>query len=234
MDSRAEAPVTKAKDRNVVVDSDGVQKRDIVDIALIWEDKMNQLIYADKQGYYVYKEEDDSSVMLRKVTGGHKTNITTIKFSYHLSLVATGAENGEVGVWDYELSQLLGVCHGHAQSDGDITAIEFLAPYPVMATAGQDSKVILWGVRPMAVELCYVAIGMFHNISFNFQDEAKLPVKSLLCYSGETVKGISRGISMKHSQINAEIYRDFKTSQVLATQDMTVRIDPRGNYRGLT
>ena len=28
---------------------------------LVWEDKMQQIIYADKQGYKVYKEEDDSS-----------------------------------------------------------------------------------------------------------------------------------------------------------------------------
>lgn len=39
---------------------------------------------------------------------------------------------------------------------------------------------------------------------------------------------------MKHSQINADIYRDYKTSQVLSPKDSTVRIDTRGNYRGLT
>ena len=36
-------------------------KREIVDMILVWEDKMQQMIYADKQGYKVYKETDDSS-----------------------------------------------------------------------------------------------------------------------------------------------------------------------------
>jgi len=114
---------------------------------LVWEDKMNQLIYADRQGYFIYKEEDDSSELLRRVTGGHKSNITAIQFNYHLSLIATGTETGEVGVWDYELSQLLALCQGHS-SRSEITAIEFLAPFPVMVTAGLDSKVCLWTVRP--------------------------------------------------------------------------------------
>ena len=35
------------------------EKRDIVDMKLVWEDKMNQVIYADKQGYFVYNEADD-------------------------------------------------------------------------------------------------------------------------------------------------------------------------------
>ena len=35
------------------------EKREIVDMILVWEDKMNQVIYADKQGYFVYNEADD-------------------------------------------------------------------------------------------------------------------------------------------------------------------------------
>lgn len=81
-----------------------LQKRDIVDMILVWEDNMNQLIYADKEGYFVYREDDETSEMVRRVTGGHTSIITTIEFSYHLSLIATGTETGEVGVWDYELS----------------------------------------------------------------------------------------------------------------------------------
>lgn len=90
------------------------KNREIVDMILVWNDNMNQMIYADKQGYTVYNEEDDSSNRLRTVTGGHTSSITAIQFSYHLSMIATGTETGEVGVWDYELSQLLGVCRGHS------------------------------------------------------------------------------------------------------------------------
>ena len=129
------------------------EKRDIVDMILVWEDTMNQLIYADKSGYFVYQEEDDSSELLRRVTGGHNSSVTAIEFSYHLSLIATGTETGEVGVWDYELSQLLGVCKGHSKSTGLITAISFLEPYPVMETAGLDGRICLWAVRPAPIEM---------------------------------------------------------------------------------
>lgn len=81
-----------------------------------------------------------------------------------------------------------------------------------MVTAGQDSKICLWSVKPTPVEQCYVIIGMFYNISFNYEDDAKYPVRSLICHSGESLKGISRGQCMKHSQINAETYRDYKTN----------------------
>lgn len=39
---------------------------------------------------------------------------------------------------------------------------------------------------------------------------------------------------MKHSQINADTYRDYKTNQVLATKEGQVRVDYNGNYRGLS
>ena len=167
---------------------------------LVWEKQMNQLIYADKKGYYVYNESDEKkSEQLRSVTGAHKSSITAIQFSYYLSLIAAGTENGEVAVWDYELSQLMGICQGHSQSRGEITAIEFMQPYPVMAAAGLDSKIILWAVRPAPQERCYVAIGMYNNISFNYTDDAKIPIRSFKCYSGESIKGFSRGQCMKHS-----------------------------------
>jgi WD40 repeat protein len=120
---------------------------------LVWEDQMNQMIYADKKGYFVYDERGEKgSDKLRHVTGAHQSSITVITFSYFLSLIATGTESGEVAVWDYELSQLLAICRGHSESNGEITAIEFLQPYPVMITAGQDSKICLWSVRPTPVE----------------------------------------------------------------------------------
>ena len=39
---------------------------------------------------------------------------------------------------------------------------------------------------------------------------------------------------MKHSQINAETYRDYKTNQALAIKELSVRIDHNGQYRGLS
>ncbi len=68
-----------------------------------------------------------------------------------------------------------------------------------MVTAGADSKVCLWHVRPTVAEKCYTVISVYHNISFNYSDDIKFPVKSLICYTGESLSGISRGRCMKHS-----------------------------------
>ena len=39
---------------------------------LVWEDQMNQMIYADKKSYFVYDERGEKgSEQLRQVTGAH-------------------------------------------------------------------------------------------------------------------------------------------------------------------
>lgn len=79
-----------------------------------------------------------------------------------------------------------------------------------------------------------MSIAVFYNMTFNYVDDTKIPVRTMTVHTGESIRGISRGRCLKHSQINADTYRDYKTSQVLAPKDMSVQIDPRGNYRGLT
>ena len=54
-----------------------------------------------------------------------------------------------------------------------------------MVTAGLDSRVCLWTVRPAPQKQQHVAIGMFYNISFNYLDDAKYPVRSLLALYSE-------------------------------------------------
>jgi hypothetical protein len=53
-------------------------------------------------------------------------------------------------------------------------------------------------------------------------------------YYGESMKGISRGNTLKLSQVDASTYRDFKTNQVLAKDEMRVRVTYDGVYRGLS
>ena len=113
-------------------------------------------------------------------------------------MIATGAEGGEVAVWDYELSQLLGICLGHTP-ESEITAIEFLAPYPVMVTAANDNKICLWTVRPVPVENSYIKIGSFTNLSYTISDETPITVRSISVYHGHKVPGISRGHTLKTS-----------------------------------
>jgi len=125
-------------------------------LQLIWEDDYILMICCDARGYYVYDEEDtEYSELLRSVTGGHKEEISIIQYNDHLSLVATGSVDGEVCVWDFELSKLEAICQGHSS---DITSIEFISTYPLMITSSLDSKVNIWGVRPAPLHLRYFCI----------------------------------------------------------------------------
>lgn len=65
------------------------------------------MICADSKQYYVYNEEDtEQTELLRRVTGAHKDEITIIQYNEHLSLVVTGSIDGEIAIWDFELSKL--------------------------------------------------------------------------------------------------------------------------------
>jgi WD40 repeat protein len=94
---------------------------DINDLHLIWEKEMIMMICSNEREYMVYDESDrDESALLRKVSGAHTEEITIMSYSYHLSLVATGCINGEIAIYDFEMSKIEGLLIGHT---GDITAL---------------------------------------------------------------------------------------------------------------
>jgi len=65
----------------------------------------------------VYDEEDtEESQLLRKVSGCHEEAISIIAYDFHLSLIATGSVNGEICIFDFEMSKLLGILKGHSNS----------------------------------------------------------------------------------------------------------------------
>lgn len=103
-----------------------------------------------------------------------------------------------------------------------------------MITAAQDARICIWRVRPAPQHQMNVCLVSFQNLSFNFGDEVPCPVRCLHVHTSAKMKGISRGKPMKHSQIAADIYRDFKTTQVLSLKEHMVRVSEDGIYRGLS
>jgi WD40 repeat protein len=97
-------------------DSDDNQQtgKEITDMQLIWEDDYILMICCDQTAFYVYDEDDtDVSYLLRKVTGGNKSEISIIKYSNWLGLLATGSVDGDICIWDFEMSKVDGICLGH-------------------------------------------------------------------------------------------------------------------------
>jgi WD40 repeat protein len=76
-------------------------------------------------------------------------------FDWHLSLVATGCINGEIAIYDFEMSKVEALLHGHS---GDITALQFISPYPLLISASMDCSIFIWGVRPIPEPYLHVCI----------------------------------------------------------------------------
>ena len=124
----------------------------------------------------------DSSELLRQVTGGHKEEISILQYNDYLSLIATGSVDGEVCIWDFELSKLeaiLSLVH-----TADITGIEFVDPYPLMITASMDCTVALWAVRPAPLALRNVCLSRLVNNSWNYDHDTACPISKILLVLG--------------------------------------------------
>lgn len=120
--------------------------KEITSMQLIWEDDYILMACTDSKNLYVYDEENtEESTLLRTITGAHKTEISIVKYNYWLSLIALGSLDGEITVWDFEMSRLESYCFGH---HAEVTGIEFLDPNPLMVTSSMDSTICIWGVRP--------------------------------------------------------------------------------------
>ncbi|KUG01127.1 putative WD repeat-containing protein [Phytophthora nicotianae] len=64
----------------------------------------------------IHDERDsERGVLLRRLVGGHSTDITALSFSYHLSLLASGSSDCSLQVWDYEFGRLDTTCIGHGK-----------------------------------------------------------------------------------------------------------------------
>ncbi|KAG9407339.1 hypothetical protein AC1031_002067 [Aphanomyces cochlioides] len=94
----------------------------------------------------IHDESDpEHGILLRRMTGGHSGDITSLSFSYNLSLVATGSLDCTIQLWDYEFGRLDGTCIGHTSG---VVSLFFLDPFPLLASSDLGGNVCLWGLRP--------------------------------------------------------------------------------------
>ena len=80
-------------------------------------------------------------------------------YSETLSLIASGASDGSLQLWDFEHGKLEGTCIGHTSS---ITAVVFLEPYPLLIATDTRGNIVVWTVRPSLNK---------HSCVFRFRNE---------------------------------------------------------------
>lgn len=89
---------------------------------------------------------DDKIEPLRAVHGGHYSDIVLIRCDWHLGLITTGSRDGDIAIYDYELSGLEAslVKHHH-----EITQLVFLSPKPLLISSCHGGLLCIWTLRPV-------------------------------------------------------------------------------------
>lgn len=127
---------------------------------LIYCSETSSVISASWDNSVAVHDELDSEGKGRSVlrTMGHRKDVLSTAYSESLSLVASGTADGFVWVWDFEKCGFEAKLEQNAE---EVTAIQFMHPYPIMCTADNRGALCLWTVKPAPNK--YHLIGRFEN-----------------------------------------------------------------------
>ncbi|CAM9585663.1 unnamed protein product, partial [Sphacelaria rigidula] len=89
----------------------------------------------------------DNGVLLRRICNASWSEITAVRYSSHLGLIATGSTDGSIQqLWNFELARHEGCClekHRYA-----VSCLSFLDPFPVLFSADVGGYMALWALPP--------------------------------------------------------------------------------------
>ncbi len=91
-------------------------------------------------------ETDADSVFLSREARQHDDEVSCSTVSESLCLMASGAVDGSVALWDYDANTSEAALRGHS---AEITAVLFLDPLPLLVSADTDGNMCVWLVRPI-------------------------------------------------------------------------------------
>jgi WD40 repeat protein len=115
--------------------------------SLRYIDELKYVVSVSWDGAVVVHDEDpaDQGVVVRTmdVANTHRGDISCAAVSFNLTLIATGAADKTVRVWDFETGKL----EAKLNHDHEINEIIFLKPYPLIVVADSAGIVWLYGVR---------------------------------------------------------------------------------------
>eukprot|EP00928_Gymnodinium_smaydae_P028620 TRINITY_DN21784_c0_g2_i1.p1 TRINITY_DN21784_c0_g2~~TRINITY_DN21784_c0_g2_i1.p1 ORF type:complete len:941 (-),score=156.39 TRINITY_DN21784_c0_g2_i1:90-2621(-) len=91
----------------------------------------------------VHDESERTPNFWRKATNMHDGDVTCVAFSRHLGLIATGATDCVISLREYERVRTVSSLVGHKS---DITALAFVEPLALLASADLGGFVAIWSV----------------------------------------------------------------------------------------
>ena len=80
---------------------------------------------------------------VREVRNAHSQDIICLAYTPILDLIATGARDCTVRLWDFETMKLENIFHGHTC---EIYMIKFLDPYPLIVVSDSSGTLSIWAL----------------------------------------------------------------------------------------
>lgn len=93
----------------------------------------------------VHEASSEQPRIWRRARNVHISDITCMAYSSNLGLVATGSSDQIVSIREYGRLRLVATLMGH---DGDVSVLQFIDPYPLLASADYNGNFCLWSVPP--------------------------------------------------------------------------------------
>jgi len=163
---------------------------------------------------------DEEAVQIRKIRGGHNDSpISCMDYSYLLGLIATGAINGSITIWDYEMSRIEGQCYQHST---EILDVKFVEGYPVIVSSGNDGLVCIFGVRGANSKTLYQCLARIYNFSQHSNENISFSVKSIATLPLTKLK-------RKPNQ-NKSLSKDYLDIEVVGEEGVAVILGDEGGY----
>ena len=119
----------------------------------------------DRQVVLQDESPPDDGKLIKAMHAGHCCDVTTAAYSHAHALYATGGDDGGLQIWRLDER---GVPHPHYELQGHtgcITALCFLEPWPLLASADSTGTVRIWSTKfaPHLSKLSYKQLLLMRN-----------------------------------------------------------------------
>lgn len=137
-------------DGKIVATANPPHKDDVTCIVPVVEDSLAFTVSWDRSlRVYEYGEhriKDDELPCIRIVENAHAADITCLDVNRNLGLVATGAADGTLRIWDYCSLDLIATLQGHTSG---VSTLAFAKPetVPLLISADDSGFIYMWAVR---------------------------------------------------------------------------------------
>lgn len=93
----------------------------------------------------------DKELAIRIIKNAHPSEIVLGAFSEHQMLIVTTSREYELRLWDFEKGNFINKFRNHNKNH-EVSALKFLDPYPLLASADTSGVLYIYIMRPHKLE----------------------------------------------------------------------------------